>query len=282
MSFIDKALERAKASHKKKDQSPPSPQEVAAVGATLPKIKAPIQQGLADKISYTTTRVVPVDLENLRRFRLISEKGLQVAEEYKLLRTRVLQLTKQTGQNVLMLTGPEPGDGKTLTSINLAISISQEVDQTVLLVDADLRSPSVHHYFGLERGPGLVDHLIDGVPLTEILVHPQGLGQLVLLPAGKYIDHPSELINSPLMADLVSELKSYYANRYVIFDLPPLLSYADALAFAPLVDGIILVVEAGKTPREEIGRCLEMLKNFNVLGSVFNKAVFVPQSRYYQ
>jgi Mrp family chromosome partitioning ATPase len=152
----------------------------------------------------------------------------------------------------------------------------------VLLVDADLRSPAVHRYFGLPAGPGLVDHLTDGIPISDLLIHPQGLGSLVLLRAGKSIDQASELINSPLMADFVSELKNYYPNRYVLFDLPPLLSYADALAFAPLVDGIIVVVAAGQTPREDIHRCLDMLKKFNVLGFVLNKAEFVSQSQYYQ
>ena len=284
MSFIDKALERAKALHQKKGAAGgPASQADAAIDSPLPKVSPPVRQVLPDNISYTTTRVVPVDFENLRRQRLIAGQGeLQVAEEYKLLRTHILQLTKGAGHNVLMVTGAGPGEGKTLTAINLAISISLEVDQTVLLVDADLRAPAISRYFGLPKGPGLVDHLIDGVPLADLLVQPQGLAQLMLLPAGRSVNRAPELINSPLMGDLVAELKSYYPNRYVLFDLPPLLSYADALAFAPLVDGIIVVVEAGKTPREAISRCLEMLKKFNVLGFVFNKANFLPQSRYYQ
>ena len=118
----------------------------------------------------------------------------EVAEKYKLLRTHILQLTREAGHNVLMVTGAGPGEGKTLTAINLAISISQGIDQTVLLVDADLRSPAVHRYFGLPAGPGLVDHLTDGVPISDLLIHPQGLGRLVLLRAGKPIDQASELI----------------------------------------------------------------------------------------
>lgn len=284
LSFIDKALERAKVLHQKKAKPAAAPrQDDAAPDATFPKMWLPVEQGLPKGISYDTTHVVPVDFENLRRQRLLAGPvEPEVAEKYKLLRTHILHLTKEAGHNVLMITGAGPGEGKSLTAINLAISISQGIDQTVLLVDADLRSPAVHRYFGLPAGPGLVDHLTDGIPISDLLIHPQGLGSLVLLRTGKSIDQASELINSPLMADFVSELKNYYPNRYVLFDLPPLLSYADALAFAPLVDGIIVVVAAGQTPREDIHRCLDMLKKFNVLGFVLNKAEFVFQSQYYQ
>ncbi len=119
-------------------------------------------------------------------------------------------------------------------------------------------------------GPGLVDYLTSGYPIAESLVHPEGLANLVVLPAGRSTTQSVELLSSPLMVDLVRELKHFYPDRYVLFDLPPLL-YADSLAFAPLVDGIILIVEAGSTPREEITRALEMLKEFPVLGFVLNK-----------
>lgn len=275
MSFIDKALERAKAL-KKKEKPGTSP----GAEPFSPRIPPASQVGLGERevifqeISYTTSRTVAVDPEIMRRNRLIAGGGeveAAVAEGYKLLRTHILQRTKTEGRNTLMITGPQAGEGKTLTAINLAISIAQEVNQTVLLVDADLRFPSVHRYFGIRSGEGLVDHLTAGVPISDLLIHPEGLAELVLLPGGRPAAQAAELINSPLMADLVQELKHYYPNRYVIFDLPPLLNFADALAFAPLVDGIIVVVEAGKTSREDIERCQEMLKKFNLLGFVLNK-----------
>ena len=184
-----------------------------------------------------------------------------------------------------MVTGPLPNEGKTLTTINLAIAISQQVGQTVLLVDGDLRNPSIHRYLDLPSGPGLIDYLTSGYPIAESLVHPEGLANLVVLPAGQPSTQSGELLSSPLMVDLVKELKHFYPDRYVLFDLPPLL-YADALAFAPLVDGIILVTESGSTPREEITHALEMLKPFPVLGCVLNKIDPVELSygyyKYYQ
>jgi protein-tyrosine kinase len=276
VSFIDKALEKAKALQKG-EEKPAVPRQVEKVRAETPLVSPTFlneSEPLLPEIAYTVTRTVPVDREVMRRNRLIAgggEVATAVTEGYKLLRTHILQRTKAEGHNTLMITGPRSGEGKTLTAINLAISISQEVNQSVLLVDADLRSPSVHRYFGIKRGEGLVDYLTAGAPISELLVQPEGLPKLVLLPGGKPTIQAAELVASPLMADLVAELKHFYPNRYVLFDLPPLLTFADSLAFAPLVDGIVMVVAAGKTHREEIERCQGMLKKFNLIGVVVNK-----------
>ena len=271
MSFINKALEKAKSLHHQKGKPTPSPSQ--------PPPQAPLPDldeiaGFAEtpeEIHYTQTRTVAVDMDRLRRNRLIvAGSDPNLGEAYKLLRTHILHGTKREGRNTLMVTSPLPNEGKSLTTINLALAISQKVGQTVLLVDGDLRNPSVHRYLDLPSGPGLFDYLTSGYPISESLVHPEGLSNLVVLPAGQPTTHSGELLSSPLMVDLVKELKHFYPDRYVLFDLPPLL-YADPLAFAPLVDGIILVVEAGSTPREEITHALEMVKAFPVLGCVLNK-----------
>lgn len=271
MSFINKALEKAKALHQQSGKPAP------ASRPTPPQVPRPDLDewtGFAEtpgEIHYTHTRQVAVNMDSLRRNRLVvpgSDPTLRDA--YKLLRTHVLHRTKPEGRNTLMVTGPLPNEGKTLTTINLAIAISQKVGQTVLLVDGDLRTPCLHRYLDLPSGPGLVDYLTSGFPIADALVHPEGLANLVVLPAGKPTTHSHELLSSPVMAALVKELKHFYPDRYVLFDLPPLL-YADPLAFAPLVDGIILVVEAGSTPREEIIRAQETLKEFPILGFVLNK-----------
>ena len=271
MSFINKALEKAKSLHHQKVKPGPSPSQ-APPQMPLPDLDEMTSfSETPGEIHYTYTRKVAVDMERLRQNRLIvggSDETL--GESYKLLRTHILHGTKREGRNTLMFTGPLPNEGKTLTSINLAIAISQRVGQTVLLVDGDLRNPSIHRYLDLPSGPGLVDYLTSGYPIAESLVHPEGLANLVVLPAGQPTTQSVELLSSPLMVDLVRELKQFYPDRYVLFDLPPLL-YADPLAFAPLVDAIILVVEAGSTPREEITHSLEMLKAFPVLGCVLNK-----------
>ena len=273
MSFIDKALERAKAT-RQQEPKPAGPQAPAKPEAQkpLPVLGNLGSTGAPLEICYTVTKSVPVDFEFLKEhFIIAGDNYPAVAEEYKLLRTHILHRTKKDHLNTIMFTGPRPNEGKSLTTINMAISIAQEVDQTVLIVDTDLRNPSIHSYFGLPGKKGLVDFLKGGVPIPELLIHPEGIHKLVLLPAGKPISDAAELIKSPQMVDLVQELKHCYADRYVLFDLPPLLNFADALAFAPLVDGVVLVVEAGRTTREDIEQCLNMLKNFNILGFVVNK-----------
>lgn len=277
MSFINKALEKAKSLHHKKVE-PELP-----VGQQLPQTPFMDLDEMAElaetpgEIHYTYTRKIPVNMDLLRRQRLIvggSDKSLW--EAYKLLRTRVLHRTKGEHRNTLMFTGPLPNEGKSLTAINLAIVISQKVGQTVLLVDGDLHNPSLHRYLDLPSGPGLMDFLTSGYPIADSLVHPEGLSNLVVLPAGGSTTESAELLSSPRMLDLVRELKHFYPDRYVLFDLPPLI-YADSLAFAPLMDGIILVVEAGRTPREEIVHAMDLLKEFPVLGFVLNKIDTMPK-----
>jgi protein-tyrosine kinase len=218
----------------------------------------------------------------LRQHRIISfTDDSLVREEYKILRTHIIQRTQAEQKNTLMITGPLPGEGKTLTAINLAISLSHEVGKTVLIVDADLRFPSVHSYFGLPQSPGLVDYLAGDAPLPDLLVHPEGFDKLVILPGGRAVAGAAELIGSPMMGNLVQELKHFYPDRYVLFDLPPVLSYADPLAFAPFVDGIILVVEMGKTPREDIQKCVQAFKDFPIIGMVLNKVDTRDHECYY-
>jgi protein-tyrosine kinase len=274
LSFIDKALERAKESRQQ--------EKVAAdkKAGPMPEVHKPLPvmgnlggAGTPQEICYTVTKSLPVDFDYLKENHIvIGENYPQVAEEYKLLRTHILHKTKKDQLNTIMVCGPRPNEGKSLTAINVGISIAQEVDQTVLIVDADLRNPSIHKYFGFSGRKGLVDFLKRGLPIPELLIHPEEIGKLVILPGGKPASDAAELIKSPQMVDLVHELKHCYQDRYVLFDLPPVLNFADALAFAPLVDGIIVVIEAGRTTREDLSKSLEMLQNFNVLGIVINKA----------
>jgi protein-tyrosine kinase len=224
------------------------------------------------EMHYTQTRTLPVGAELLESKKILTGASDDpVEEDYKLIRTQIVQRTKADNKNLLMVTGPLPGEGKTLTAINLAISLAQENDKTALLVDADLRRPTVHEYLGLSRTPGLVEYLTDKRALPELLVHPEGIPRFVVLPGGRSVKEAAELISSPLMMDLLQDLKQFYPDRYVLFDLPPLLTFTDALAFAPLVDGIIIVVERGKTAREDIKRCLKLIEDFPLLGLVFNK-----------
>jgi protein-tyrosine kinase len=249
-----------------------------------PEVSPPLPGNVPpDQPCYTRTRTVPVVLSTLVQNRLIvGSPNTMILQGYKLLRTHLLQKTWDKHQNVLMVTGCLPDEGKTLTSVNLAISMAQEMDKTVLLVDGDLHSPSIHHHFGMSAGKGLVDYLEGRASIPDLLVHPQGLDRLVILPGGRPTEWATELIRSPKMSSLVPELKACYPDRYVLFDLPPLLSFADALAFAPMADGIIVVVRARKTRKADLVRCMDMLEGFPVLGYVLNGFDEMDSARYYR
>lgn len=224
------------------------------------------------EIRYTHTRKVSVSPELLREHRIIGGvRSSGYKDAYKILCTQIVQRLRENGWNALAVTSPKGREGKTLTAINLAISLGQEVDQTVLLVDADLRTPRVHRYFGLPDGQGLSDVLIRDAALQDILVYPD-MGRFVILPGGKPILNSSEMLGSQKMMGLVQELKTRYPSRIVVFDLPPVLSAADALAFSPYVDAALLVVEEGETERDDIQRAAEMLGATQLIGTVLNKS----------
>ena len=244
-------------------QSRTGPQTGKAVGS----------QTLPPPIVYTRTRSLNIALSTLRQRRVMAayDKGPFV-DAYKILRTQVLHRLRENNWNVLGITSPGHGEGKTLTAVNLAVSLAMETSRTVLLVDADLRIPSIHEVFGLEDCPGLADYLLDDQPVEDLLVHP-GIGSFVLLPAGRAISNSTEILTSPKMLALVEEFKNRYPARIVIFDLPPLLHTADVLAFSPYTDALLFVVEEGKTTAEQLQRALSLVKNSRpVLGTVLNKA----------
>lgn len=226
------------------------------------------------EINYTQTRKVGLYPGWLRQNRIITgEANDEYARAYKVLRTQVSQRMRSQGWRTLAVTSPGPGEGKTLTAINLSISLALEANQTVLLVDADLCRPSVHTYFGFEVEQGLRDYLQDGAPIERILVHPE-IRRLVVLPGGAPLVNSSEMLSSPVMLRLVQEVKRRYPSRLVVFDLPAVLATDDVLAFAPYLDAALLVVEDAKTSREDVARAAELLQaaNHNLLGTVLNKS----------
>jgi capsular exopolysaccharide synthesis family protein len=208
----------------------------------------------------------------LKKHRIITGTETdEVTSAYKILRTQVLQRMVSKNWNALAVTSPGPGQGKTVTAINLAISLAREVHHTVLLVDLDMRRPSIHRYLGLNSPVGISDVLTKGAPVSHALINP-GIDRLVVLPGREALSNSSELLKSPRMVQLVKELKSRYLTRLIIFDLPPLLSVDDAIAFAPYVDAALVVVCEGITTREELQHASGLLANTPVVGTVLNRS----------
>jgi non-specific protein-tyrosine kinase len=190
-------------------------------------------------------------------------------EAYRLLRTQILQRTEQDGGRAVMVTSPLPGEGKTLTAINLAFTFAREFQQTVLLVDCDFRRQRIHEMLGIKSEKGLVNHILNDEQISDLIIWP-GVEKLTLISGGRTIQECAEVLESPRMRALVQDMKSRYPDRYIFFDVPALLSCADALALTPQVDYVLLVVSAGSTPLSEVRRALELLPPEKVLGLVLN------------
>jgi capsular exopolysaccharide synthesis family protein len=281
MTIQDPATEsgRPQPDNGPRPRAPGSPSTVAARGGDA-AVRAATPQTPGERsaaaaggrsIRYTRTASFTPSPKVQQAQRLVTALDDSAAiAGYKLLRTQVLQRMKAKGWRALAVTSPGPGEGKTLTAVNLALSLAQDVNQTVLLVDLDLRHPGVHRAFGYEPAAGIGDHLFDGVPLPDILFTP-GVERLVILPGRESVASSSEVLASPLVVNLVEELKNRYPDRLVVFDLPPVLSADDALAFSPYVDAVLMVVEEGRTTRDGFERALRYLGQTPVLGTVLNR-----------
>jgi protein-tyrosine kinase len=220
---------------------------------------------------YNASRRVALDLEILAANRCI---GLlpETAETqyYKVLRAQIQQHMRERGWNTLMITSVHNGEGKTLNAINLAAVFAKEYHQTVLLVDADLKSQAIHHRLGYSSERGLVDYLSGECALTDIIVWP-GVEKFTVISGDRTLEEGTEALSSPRMRELVLEMKQRYKERYLFFDVPPILGSADAMAFSEFVDGIVVVVQSGRTPMPDIQKALTYLPQEKFIGFVMNQ-----------
>lgn len=272
MERIQKALEKAKEQRAKQ-------QGTMVAESTTPIVSQQVNK-IPDEIHYSQTQSVPLSEGVLKANRIVAGiQGHPNADVFRILRTKLLHRMRKEGCNTLAITSPLKGGGKSVISANLAIAMAMEMNQTVMLVDLDLRKPSIHKYFGFEPEKGLADYLLDGVELPDLLVNP-GIERLVILPAGRSVSQSSELLSTPRMINLVEDITSRYSSRFILFDLPPLLGMDDALTFLPNVHASILVMEEGGNTKEEIQQSMRLLENSNLLGTVYNKARAVKHSPY--
>jgi non-specific protein-tyrosine kinase len=189
------------------------------------------------------------------------------AEQFRSLRARLRRAENGRATRTIAITSPGKGDGKSLTAANLALTMSQEFQQRVLLLDGDLRRPSVHLLFGLREGPGLSDVLVGASALEDTLITLPD-HNLTVVPAGIAPAHPTELLGSAAMRRIVDTLRSRYDK--ILIDMPPVAPLADLHVIAPMVDGLLMVVRAGVTPKPAIERALAGLELSKVLGLVLN------------
>lgn len=228
-------------------------------------------------------RILSVDPSpaSMRQYRILPAiEDKQATTAYRMLRTRVQQRMRSNGWSSLLVTGAESNDGKTITASNLAISVAKEVNRSAILVDMDMRRPSLAEYFGLEVTAGLGDYLRGDAAIEQIVYVPEGLERLLMIPNRAPIDDASDLINSPRMQDLVQWTREQSSDGLTIYDMPPVLATDDVLAFSELVDAVLLVVSQGQTERRQLEKALELLANHELLGVVLNRSTNIQVGTY--
>lgn len=259
MSRIEDALKRARElSEKKTDLSPAIPPESCSREADTTFCD------VSCEIAISSPRLIAVnDCNN------------PVTEEYKKLKTSIVHRIRENRlSRRILVTSALSGEGKSVTALNLAITLAQDFDIAVTLIDADLRSPSICRYLGLGQKPGLTEALRDGVAVDDLLL-ATGMGRLTILGGGHRASNPVELVSSPQMETLLCRIEQLIPDSYIIVDSCPVLPFAEPRILSGLLPNTLLVVKEGGTTLEQLQTAIETLQQPDILGTVFNKATYV-------
>jgi protein-tyrosine kinase len=214
-----------------------------------------------------------LDWEALRERRVVtSADGHAASHAYRMLRTQILQRARANGLNTIGVVSAVNGEGKTLTAINLALSLAAEPNQTVLLVDLDLRRPTVAATLGLAAERGLESWFAGACSTKQVCYGIEGVERLFVLPTLAAVPGSSETLANISTRRLFGDLKDRDPGRLLIVDLPPVLLSDDALIIAPLLDAVVLVVHERRTRREDVVRVMELLGNTRIVGTVLNRS----------
>lgn len=184
------------------------------------------------------------------------DRSSYISEQYKVLRTNLYSLSIEKPIKTITITSSQPQEGKTVTSCNLAHTLSLDAEKKVLLIDADMRRPAVHEYFNIQRKPGLSDVLNNEISVAAFTAKPV-LGKLYVIPAGSTKSSPSEFLSSTKIKSLIDSLKDGF--DYIIFDTPPVLNVTDASILGSFCDAVLFVVKAGVTQKRVIEEAFNML-----------------------
>lgn len=271
-------LRRAGAAMPNKDEvapiapkpAPSTPAPQVQVADPVPTIVAPVQ----------VSQRVEINLEALAAAGIVSPNAprSQIADQYRVIKRPLISNAMGKGPtviangNLIMVTSSVPGEGKSFTAINLAISIAAELDNTVMLVDADVARPSVLRVLGLPAGPGLLDLLLnDSAELSSMLLKTN-IDKLSILPSGTPHARATEMLASDAMTNLLADMAKRYSDRIIIFDSPPLLLTTEARVLASHMGQIVMVVQAEKTLRSDVQDALATIEACPVKLMVLNQA----------
>ncbi len=234
-------------------------------------------------------RFVDIDIERLKQLGFVTPDTpkSQIADEFRVIKrpiiwnARAQSTTSIRNRNLVMVTSAVPGEGKTFTAVNLAISVAMEFDNTVLLVDGDVAHPSLPDLLGVPASPGLLDLLTrDSIDVADALVKTN-IEKLTILPAGSPHWRATELLASEQMVSLLRELGTRYPDRIIIFDSPPLLATTEARVLATHMGQVIMVVGANSTTRHAVSQALATIENCDIVLMMLNKASKTDVGDYY-
>ena len=269
MSRIEEAFKKAK--------------ELSSAQLPASKISSPPEELASPRHAHHHFLSVGEEIEiTSPRLVAVNNCNLPITEEYKKLKSNVVRrIREEKLSRRILVTSALSGEGKSVTALNLAISLAQDYDCAVTLIDTDLRNPSLCRYLGLERKAGLADCLADGIAVETVLL-ATGMGNLTLLAAGRRVDNPVELLSSAKMESLLVRLSELIPHGYVVFDSCPLLPFAEPRVIASLSDSAVFVVKEGGTSMENFHESMVILGTTNVLGVVYNKATYLGLAGGYQ
>jgi len=280
MSKIQEALQKLQSGGRQPGSPKPDARKAGtrvAKTAFNGKDPAPADEG---KIESTHGVVIEISQEALRDVGLIAPDYHEqiLADQYRDIKRPLIanaygkRVARVEDGNVIMVTSALPGEGKTFTCLNLAISIAQEQDLTVLLVDADVAKPHVSNVFGISEMPGLLDVLDGGVDRAESLIIPTDMEGLSVLPAGAPRQNATELLSGSRMDDLVQQLATRFPQRVVIFDTPPLLETSESKVLATMAGQVVLVVRAEYTSQGAVAEALHVLGEDKAINLILNQS----------
>jgi exopolysaccharide/PEP-CTERM locus tyrosine autokinase len=278
MSIVERAIKKLQAS-----PQPEAPER--PVSAAVVRDVAVAEQELPE----APKRVVDIDKDALRAMELLPPLDFerQIASQYQQIKRPLVAaaLGKSASPvakgHLIMLASALPGEGKTFTSINLALSMSLEKDIDVLLIDADVAKPHITRIFGLEQERGLLDLLADASLHPQSLILPTSIPGLSLLPAGQQVGNATELLASTRMEQVVAQLGAGNTRRFVIFDSPPLLLSTESRALVPAVGQVVLVVRADVTAQQAVLETLDIIGDAKPVSLILNQSHEPTAGNYY-
>lgn len=272
-SLIEQAAQRLEQLRQAGAEMPESIDVSPAVEAITPTLVSELPVN-------ALSQYVAIDLEALARAGVVSPNAprSQIADQYRVIKRPLISNAMGKGAsviangNLIMISSALPGEGKSFTAINLAMSMATELDYTVMLVDADVGRPSVMRLLGLEDGPGLLDLVVDETKDLSSMLLKTNIEKLTLLPSGTPHPRATELLASDAMVRLLNQMAKRYADRIIIFDSPPLLLATESRVLASHMGQIVMVVQAEKTLRSDVAQALATIETCPVKLMLLNQA----------